>query len=90
MNCCWKKVSASQFTLYMTLSNLGRLALAALIGPIKANFNWQITLFAFSVMMGVAWLLLQFVNLREHEGHIEKLENDDVKSAVGIDGLALN
>jgi PAT family beta-lactamase induction signal transducer AmpG len=58
MNCCWKKVSASQFTLYMTLSNLGRLALAALIGPIKANFNWQITLVAFSVMMGVAWLLL--------------------------------
>jgi hypothetical protein len=42
----------------MTLSNLGRLALAALIGPIKANFNWQITLVAFSVMMGVAWLLL--------------------------------
>ena len=39
MQCCWRKVSASQFTLYMTAANLGRIAMAALIGPISANFN---------------------------------------------------
>lgn len=80
MNCCWKKVSASQFTLYMTLSNLGRLALAALIGPIKAHFSWPITILAFSAMMAVAWILLQFVNLKKHSAQVEALENSDLKS----------
>ena len=65
MQCCWKKVSASQFTLYMTISNLGRIALAALIGPIRANFSWEITLFAFAIMIALAWLLLQFLNINK-------------------------
>lgn len=83
MNCCWKKVSASQFTLYMTLSNLGRLALAALIGPIKDHFSWQITLIAFAVMMGVAWLLFQFVNLKQQHEQIEALEKREGSLVTG-------
>ncbi len=75
MQCCWKKVSASQFTLYMTIGNLGRIALAALIGPIKANFNWQITLFAFAVMIALAWLLLQFLNINKQVERVVDLEN---------------
>lgn len=54
MQCCWKKVSASQFTLYMTIANMGQIALAALIGPIKANFNWQFTLMAFAISIALA------------------------------------
>ena len=81
MQCCWKKVSASQFTLYMTIANLGRIALAALIGPIKANFNWQITLFAFAVMIALAWLLLQFLNINKHEERVVDLENNDANSS---------
>lgn len=77
MQCCWKKVSASQFTLYMTISNLGRIALAALIGPIKANFNWQISLFAFAVMIASAWLLLQFLNINKQVEGVVSLENRD-------------
>jgi PAT family beta-lactamase induction signal transducer AmpG len=80
MQCCWKKVSASQFTLYMTLSNLGRLALAALIGPITDHFNWQISLVSFSMMMGIAWLLMQFLNLKKHSAKIEALENQDAQN----------
>ena len=80
MQCCWKKVSASQFTLYMTISNIGRIALAALIGPIKANFNWQITLFAFAVMIGAAWLLLQFLNIHKQVEGVVGLENKDANS----------
>jgi MFS transporter, PAT family, beta-lactamase induction signal transducer AmpG len=79
MQCCWKKVSASQFTLYMTIANLGQIALAALIGPIKANFNWQITFFAFAIMMGLAWLLLQFLNINKQVESVAVLENKDMK-----------
>ena len=79
MQCCWKKVSASQFTLYMTISNLGRIALVALLGPIKTNFNWEITLFAFAIMIALAWLLLQFLNINKQVNGVEKLENKDIE-----------
>lgn len=75
MQCCWKKVSASQFTLYMTISNLGRIALAALIGPIKTSFNWQVSLFAFAVMIALAWALLQFLNINKQVEGVVTLEN---------------
>jgi len=77
MQCCWKKVSASQFTLYMTIANLGRIAMAALIGPIKENFSWEITLLAFAVMIALAWVLLQFLNLDKHVKRVNDLENKD-------------
>lgn len=82
MQCCWKKVSASQFTLYMTISNIGRIALAALIGPIKANFNWDITLLAFAGFICLAWILLQFLNINHQVERISHLENQDLESEV--------
>ncbi len=84
MQCCWKKVSASQFTLYMTISNLGRIALAALIGPIKANFNWQIALFAFAVMIVVALVLLQFLNINKQAQRVVDLENIDAEKQMAM------
>ena len=82
MQCCWKKISASQFTLYMTIGNLGRIALAALIGPIKANFNWQISIFAFAVMIAAAWLLLQFFNIDKQMKAVVGLENKDAQTGL--------
>lgn len=79
MQCCWKKVSASQFTLYMTISNLGRIAMAALIGPIKAHFSWEITLFAFAIMTTLALILLQFLNIEKQVASVADLENQDIE-----------
>ena len=80
MECCWKKVSASQFTLYMTLANLGQISISALIGPIKANFNWEITFLAFVLIIGLAWLLMQFLNIKEQVKRVAALENKDILS----------
>ena len=82
MQCCWKKVSASQFTLYMTISNLGRIALAALIGPINTHFSWQISLLAFAVMIGLAWLLLQFLNINKQAEQVVMLENKEAGNGL--------
>ena len=79
MQCCWKKVSASQFTLYMTIANLGRIALAALIGPIRANFSWKITFLGFAIMIGFAWVLIQYLNINKQVKEVEKLENSDIE-----------
>jgi PAT family beta-lactamase induction signal transducer AmpG len=82
MQCCWKKVSASQFTLYMTISNIGRIALASLIGPIKANFNWEITILAFAGFIFTAWILLQFLNMQNHVKRVEHLELNELENEV--------
>jgi len=79
MQCCWKKVSASQFTLYMTIANLGQMAFAALIGPIKANFNWQISLFATAVFLALSLLLLQFVNINQQIQKVVDLKKKDLE-----------
>ncbi len=84
MQCCWKKVSASQFTLYMTIGNLGRIALAALIGPVTANFNWQISIFAFAVMIAVAWFIMQFLNINKQVERVIYLENSDAPKQMEI------
>ena len=75
MECCWKKVSASQFTLYMTLGNLGRIAGAKLIGPIKDAWSWEYTIILFALMIAVAWVLFLFLNISNHVKHVDQLES---------------
>lgn len=80
MQCCWKKVSASQFTLFMTIANLGQMTFAALIGPIRENFSWQISLFAFAIFIALAWLVLQFLNIDKQIERVGELENNDLEN----------
>lgn len=79
MQCCWKKVSATQFTLYMTISNIGRIVGAKSIGAIKESFNWQYTLFAFAMMIALAWLILQFTFLHKQVCKIKELDDAELK-----------
>jgi len=74
MQYCWKKVSASQFTIYMTIGNLGRLAGAKIIGPMKNQFIWEYTLLLFAGLICIAWFVLQFLRTDKHLKHIENLE----------------
>ena len=84
MQCCWKKVSASQFTLYMTICNLGRAAFTALIGPIKANFDWPFTLFASAIMIVIAWLLFQFLDIDKQVKGVAALEKKDLENEAKL------
>ncbi|HPH85550.1 MAG TPA: MFS transporter [Ferruginibacter sp.] len=78
MECCWKKVSATQFTLYMTIGNLGRIAGAKLIGPMKNQFSWEYTLLGFSMLIAMAWLIIQFIHIHQQVKRVSELEENDV------------
>lgn len=80
MQCCWKKVSACQFTLYMTISNLGQMIFASLIGPIRENFSWQNSLFAFALFIGLAWIVLQFLNINHQIESVKNFEKLDLEN----------
>ncbi|MEP7163329.1 MAG: MFS transporter [Ferruginibacter sp.] len=81
MECCWKKVSATQFTLYMTIGNLGRIVGAKLIGPVKNQLSWEYTLFLFAILIALAWLVIQFLHIHKHVNRVAELE---VKDALKI------
>ena len=82
MQCCWKKVSASQFTLYMTISNLGRIAGAKLIGPVKNQLSWEYTLFLFALMIALSWIIIQFIRINYHVKKVADLENKDAVNRI--------
>ncbi len=84
MEFCWKKVSASQFTLYMTIGNLGRIAGAKLIGPIKTNFTWEYTILSFTIIFAIAWLIFQLIHVGKHAEKLNNLELKDSESLVPL------
>ena len=77
MQCCWKKISATQFTLYMTISNIGRIIGAKSIGPVKNLLSWEYTLFLFALMIAVAWIVIQFIHLDQQVKRVADLENKE-------------
>ncbi len=79
MQCCSRKISASQFTAYMTVGSIGSMVGATLIGPMKTNFSWDITLFSFVGMVALALLIMQFLNLDQHTGQIIELEEKEAE-----------
>ncbi len=78
MQCCSKNVSASQFTLFMTMGAMGSIAGAFLLGPIKTNFDWNITFIFFEIFLAMALLTLQFINIEKHVEKITAIENEVV------------
>ena len=84
MQCCWKKVSASQFTLFMTISNMGRIVGAGLLGTLKSNLSWEFTILSFAGMIAVAWLGIQFLNVEKQVSRIGELEREDERGVAAV------
>lgn len=76
MNLCWRRVAATQFTLYMAIGNMGRAVGSSLLGPARAEFNWQGTFLVFGGFVLLAIMLLRSVHLPRHESALERLELD--------------
>ncbi len=83
MELCWKKISASQFTLYMAISNFGWVTGSAIIGTVREQFSWQYCILAFAFLAAIALVPLQFMNTKKHLGHLERVDaNDKIKIAA--------
>jgi MFS transporter, PAT family, beta-lactamase induction signal transducer AmpG len=79
MQCCSKNISASQFTIFMTMGAMGSIAGAFLVGPIKENFDWGMTFIFFEGFIGLAWLVLQLINIEKHVEKIKAIEHESTK-----------
>ena len=77
MQLCSKNVSASQFTLFMTMGATGSIAGAFLLGPIKEHFNWSNTFIFFEIFLAMAFITLQFLNIEKHVEKINAIEAEN-------------
>jgi PAT family beta-lactamase induction signal transducer AmpG len=75
MKFCWKKVSATQFTVYMAITNFGFAAGPKLIAPIRNAYGWEITILAFAVIVCVVLLMLQFMRQKCTHTSLRKLNS---------------
>jgi PAT family beta-lactamase induction signal transducer AmpG len=74
MQLCWKRISVTQFTLYMAISNLGLAAGAALLGPLKDFLDWNFVILSYIVFAGVMLVLIRFINFEKHQERVDDLE----------------
>lgn len=79
MQLCWKRISATQFTLYMAISNLGLVAGAALLGPLKSFMTWEYVVLAYTVFAGFMLIAIQFLRFDKHTKRVALLELNQMK-----------
>ncbi len=84
MELCWKRVAATQFTLYMAISNLGRATGSGLLGRLRAALPWEYVILSFAGFAVVMLVLIQFIKLNKHLKHISLLETNHVEKEIMI------
>jgi PAT family beta-lactamase induction signal transducer AmpG len=74
MQLCWKRVAATQFTLYMAISNLGLAAGAAVMGQLKGFLDWEYVILIYVLFAVVMLVLIRFINFEKHQKRVDELE----------------
>jgi PAT family beta-lactamase induction signal transducer AmpG len=74
MQLCWKRVAATQFTLYMAISNLGLAAGAAVMGQLKGFLDWEYVILAYIIFAVAMLILMRFINFESHQKRVDELE----------------
>jgi PAT family beta-lactamase induction signal transducer AmpG len=89
MQLCWKRVAATQFTLYMAVSNLGLSAGAALMGALSERFAYPVVIAAYLAFAGFSLCLLRFVRLERHQPRLERLEPESGQILAAVEASAV-
>lgn len=78
MELCWCRVSATQFTLYMAISNVGRALGAYLLGPLKENFPWEHVILSAGILALGSLFFVIIVRIKKHVTRLDCIEADEV------------
>lgn len=74
MQLCWKRISATQFTLYMAISNLGVSFGSALLGPLRSYLNWEFVIPTFIIFALIMLVIIRFIHFDNHLSRVNRLE----------------
>lgn len=78
MKLSWRKISASQFTLYMTLNNLGIALGAWAFGYLKDSLPWKQVLLIGITLPFLAIFIYRKINLIKHRKSLESFELQEI------------
>jgi len=67
MKLCWKVVAATQFTLFMAFSNMGRAVGSGLVGTLKDMMAWEYVLLCAAISPLLTILFIKFINFNKHQ-----------------------
>jgi len=84
---CWNRVAATQFTLYMAISNMARATGAGLLGPLKALMPWELVILSTAGCAIAMLLVIQLLQLNKHEGRLVVL--DAKQPEMDVTGLTI-
>jgi len=85
MAVCWKRVAATQFSLYMAIANMGLAGGAALLGPLEEQFGYAALFFVLAAYAFAVVALLRFVNVSRH---LQQVSGLDARESLRATGLA--
>ena len=74
MAACWKRVAATQFSLYMAIANMGLSGGAALLGPLQQWFSYPHVFFVVAACALLVVVLLVFVDVERHRQRVNVLD----------------
>lgn len=74
MQLCWKRISATQFTLFMAIANLGLAAGAKLLGPLTEILTWEYVILSIVVFTVVMLVLIRYIHFDSHLKKVNRLE----------------
>jgi PAT family beta-lactamase induction signal transducer AmpG len=72
MKLCWQVVAATQFTLFMALSNMGRALGSGLVGTLKEVMSWEYVLLCTVISPLITILLIKLINFKKHRKSVEE------------------
>jgi MFS transporter, PAT family, beta-lactamase induction signal transducer AmpG len=74
MQLCWKRISATQFTLFMAISNLGMAAGSKLLGPLTGILDWEYVILSVVVFALIMLVLIRYIHFENHLKKVNRLE----------------
>jgi MFS transporter, PAT family, beta-lactamase induction signal transducer AmpG len=78
MELCWCRVSATQFTLYMAISNVGRALGASLLGPLKDRLPWEYVILTVGILALGSLFFVIILRMKKQLDRLDCMEADEV------------
>ena len=74
MKLCWQVVAATQFTLFMALSNMGRAAGSGLVGTFKELMSWDYVLLCTVISPILTIFFIKFIDFTKHRKVLDEFK----------------
>ena len=74
MKLCWQVVAATQFTLFMALSNMGRAVGSGLVGTFKEMMSWDYVLIITAISPLLTIVFIKFINFKKQRETINQFK----------------